>query len=98
MAINRFAAPALPIPDKEYSVGYFTQLVRTLTLYFNYIDSTSPVTFDSITLTNLPTSGYNLVNGAVYSDSGILKVVLADIAYAGGVSATVLLGDVTVTI
>ncbi len=97
MAIDQFKAPALPIPTKEYDMVYFTQLIRSLAVYFNHIDSRASVTFDSISLTNLPASGYNLPTGAVYRDGDILKIVLADQAYAGTVSATASLGNVTVT-
>ena len=96
MAIDLFKAPALPIPSKEYDMVYFTQLIRSIAVYFNHIDSTASVTFDAITLTNLPTSGYNLRIGTVYQDNGVLKVVIAGIGYAGSVSATGSVGTVTI--
>jgi hypothetical protein len=96
MAIDRFKAPALPIPTKEYDMVYFTQLIRSLAVYFNHIDSRASVTFDAITLTNLPTSGYNLRIGTVYQDNGVLKIVIAGIGYAGSVSATGSVGTVTI--
>jgi hypothetical protein len=96
MGMNQFKAPALPIPAENYDMVYFTQFIRSLAVYFNHIDSTTPVTFDSITLTNLPTSGYNLPIGAVYQDAGVLKIVIAGLEYAGSVSATGSVGTVTV--
>ena len=42
MALEKFNAPALPLPANEYDQQYFTQLVRALRLYFNQLDSLTP--------------------------------------------------------
>jgi hypothetical protein len=76
MALKQFAPPVLPLPPtNEYNSQYFSQLVRVLNIYFNQAGSTTPVVFDSITLTNLPTSSAGLPSGAVWNDSNTLKIV-----------------------
>ena len=75
MALLKFAPPTIPLPPSNYDVQYFNQLVRVLNIYFNQAGSTTPVVFDSITLTNLPTSSAGLPSGAVWNDSNTLKVV-----------------------
>ena len=43
----RFSAPALPLPRSDYERQYFDQLIRVLTLYFNQLDSTTPLEADA---------------------------------------------------
>lgn len=42
MALEKFKAPALPIPTPEYNQDQFVQLFRALRLYFNQLDSLTP--------------------------------------------------------
>lgn len=49
MAMLKFKAPPLPIAGKEYKQDYFAQLIRALGLYFNQLDSQTPVQFESVT-------------------------------------------------
>jgi hypothetical protein len=42
MALVGFRAPALPVPPREYSPQQQSELVRTLRLYFNLVDSLTP--------------------------------------------------------
>jgi hypothetical protein len=42
MAMERFQAPALPVPPVEYDQRYHTDLIRILRLYFNQLDSLTP--------------------------------------------------------
>jgi hypothetical protein len=43
MAMIGFRAPALPLPKNEYQREQFDQLTRALRIYFNYLDSTTPL-------------------------------------------------------
>jgi hypothetical protein len=49
MALVGFRAPALPVPPSEYSPQQQSELVRTLRLYFNLIDSLTPQQAESYT-------------------------------------------------
>lgn len=75
MALKHFAPPALPLPPNDYDSQYFNQLIRALNIYFQQAGSTAPVVFDSITLTNLPTSATDLPSGAIWNDANTLKIV-----------------------
>lgn len=44
MGMVKFKAPALPLPMKEYNEGQQDQLLRALRLYFNQLDSRTPIT------------------------------------------------------
>ena len=48
MAMLKFRAPPLPIAGGQYSQDYFAQLIRALTLYFNQIDSQTPVQWQQV--------------------------------------------------
>ena len=48
MAMLKFRSPPLPIAGAEYKQDYFAQLIRALTLYFNQIDSQTPVQWEQV--------------------------------------------------
>ena len=98
MGMQRFRAPALPLAPVEYDQQHMAQLVGALRLYFTQLDSNVPLQADGIRLLNLPTSGYNLPNGTVFQVGEDLRIVVPNISYLFGVSATASVGTVTVTV
>ncbi len=97
MGMQRFRAPALPLAPVEYDQQQLSQLSGVLRLYFTLVDSNVPLQADGIRLLNLPTSGYNLPNGTVFQVGEDLRIVVPNISYLFGVSATANVGTVTVT-
>ena len=67
-------------------------------LYFTQQDSNVPLQMDGLRLLNLPTSGYNLPNGTVFQVGEDLRIVVPNISYLFGVSATASVGTETVTV
>jgi len=98
MGMQKFRAPALPMATPEYNEQQLAQLIGVLRLYFTQLDSNVPLQMDGIRLLNLPTSGYNLQDGTVFRVGEDLKIVVPNISYLYGVSATASVGTVTVTI
>jgi hypothetical protein len=98
MGMQRFRAPALPLATPDYDQQQLSQLIGVLRLYFTQLDSNVPLQADGIRLLNLPTSGYNLPNGTVFQVGEDLRIVVPNISYLFGVSATVSVGTVTVTV
>lgn len=98
MGMQRFRSPALPLATPEYSEQQLAQLIGVLRLYFTQLDSNVPLQMDGIRLLNLPTSGYNLQDGTVFQVGEDLRIVVPNISYLYGVSATASVGAVTVTI
>jgi hypothetical protein len=96
--MQRFRAPALPLATPEYNEQQLAQLIGVLRLYFTQLDSNVPLQMDGIRLLNLPTSGYNLQDGTVFRVGEDLKIVVPNVSYLYGVSATASVGTVTVTI
>lgn len=65
MGMQKFRAPALPLPGQQYDQQQMTQFLRALQLYFNQLDSLTPIQVDSITADNFYGGlfyglGYNL--------------------------------------
>jgi hypothetical protein len=48
MAMLKFRAPPLPIAGPDYKQDYFAQLIRALGLYFNQLDSKTPVQWETV--------------------------------------------------
>jgi hypothetical protein len=46
MGMVKFKSPALPLPRELYDRQYFDQFIRVLTLYFNQLDSSTPIQAD----------------------------------------------------
>lgn len=98
MGMQKFRAPALPLATPEYNEQQLSQLIGVLRLYFTQLDSNAALQVDGIRLLNLPTSGYNLPDGTVFQVGEDLKIVVPNISYLYGVSATANVGTVTVSI
>ena len=43
MGMIKFKSPALPLPRELYDRQYFDQIIRIFTIYFNQLDSTTPL-------------------------------------------------------
>ncbi len=56
MALQKFKAPTLPVPPKEYDQNYMNQLVRALGNYFSLLDSQAPQSMNNVSLTAVPQS------------------------------------------
>ena len=96
MGMQRFRAPALPLAPLDYDQQHMSQLIGALRLYFTQLDSNVPLQIDGLRLLNLPTSGYNLLEGTVFRDGEYLKIALPNFAYLEGVSGTGTVGNVTI--
>ena len=75
MSSNQIAPPRLPEAPADYSVQYMQDLIRTLELFIAQERNPGELRGTKITLTALPTSATGLETGALYNDSGTVKVV-----------------------
>ena len=84
--MQKFKAPLLPLPPKEYEQSYLVQLIRTLGLYFTQMDSTTPVISDSAQFINIPesTEYADLIPGSLYRGVGsdVVQVKVNGIPYS----------------
>ncbi len=74
MALVGLPAPRLPSPSDEITREYLSDLVRALEIFFTQERTPGELRGTKITLTQLPTSATGLEVGALYNDSGTVKV------------------------
>jgi len=72
---NQVPPPRLPEAPPEYSVGYMSDLVRALEIFIEQERNPGGIRASTATLTGLPTSATGLEVGALYNDSGTVKIV-----------------------
>ena len=75
MSSNQIAPPRLPEPTREYSQVYMQDLLRALEIFIEQERNPGEMRGTKITLTELPTSATGLESGALYNDSGTVKIV-----------------------
>ena len=75
MASNEVAPPRLPEAPSEYTQQYMSDLDRALELFISQERNPGQLRGTKITLTDLPTSSSGLETGALFNDSGTVKIV-----------------------
>ena len=75
MSSNQIAPPRLPEPRAEYDLTYMQDLVRALEIFIQQERNPGEMRGTKITLTALPTSSTGLETGALWNDSGTVKIV-----------------------
>ena len=75
MAQVELAPPRLPDPPAEITTRYMQDLVRALEVFIQQERTAGELRATKITLTDLPTSASGLETGALYNDSGTVKIV-----------------------
>mgnify|MGYP003113940430 FL=1 len=74
MSSNQVAPPRLPEPPIEYTQQYMADLIRSIQVFIEQERNPGELRGTKITLTDLPTSATGLETGALYNDSGTVKV------------------------
>lgn len=67
--------PQFSVPPEQYDRVYFDDMVRSLSQLVVQINNPGELRGTKITLTDLPTSPSGLETGALYNDSGTVKIV-----------------------
>jgi hypothetical protein len=74
MAQVSIAPPRLPEAPMDYNQQYMADLLRALEIFISQERTPGELRATKITLTDLPTSAAGLESGALYNDSGTVKV------------------------
>ncbi len=74
MAQVSIAPPRLPEAPMDYNQQYMADLLRALEIFISQERTPGELRGTKITLTDLPTSATGLESGALYNDSGTVKV------------------------
>lgn len=75
MALVGLAPPRLPLAPDEYNKEFMQEFIRSVELFMEQERNPGELRGTKITLTDLPTSASGLETGALYNDSGTVKVV-----------------------
>jgi len=75
MSSTQLPPPRLPDAPVEYSITYMQDLLRALEIFIQQERNPGELRGTKITLTDLPTSATGLETGALYNDSGTVKIV-----------------------
>ena len=67
--------PRLPDAPEEYNMQFMQDLIRAVEVFIQQERNDGGLRGTKITLTNLPTSATGLESGALYNDSGTIKIV-----------------------
>jgi hypothetical protein len=75
MSLINVPPPRMPEPTKEYSVTYMQDLLRALEIFIEQERTPGDIRGTKLTLTDLPTASTGLESGALWNDSGTVKIV-----------------------
>ena len=67
--------PRLPEAPQQYDPQYMADLLRALEIFISQERTPGEMRGTKITLTELPTSSSGLESGALFNDSGTVKIV-----------------------
>lgn len=89
--------PYFAVPPAEYNQAYFAELVRSFSVYLLQQQNPGEGRNTFIVLTGLQTDDVGLETGSLFQQDGFVKITLANAPHVRGLSATGLVGSVTVT-
>ena len=75
MALVGIPPPRIPEPPEQITRQYVEDLVRSLEIFIAQERNPGELRATKITLTDLPTSSSGLETGALFNDSGTIKIV-----------------------
>jgi len=94
---RNLARPFLPIPPAEYQQNYMTEIVRSLSVYFQAQQNPGEGRHTQMVFTALQTNDQGLETGALFEQDGFVKITKANTPHVAGNSASGFVGEVTVS-
>lgn len=89
--------PFFPIAPKDYQRDYFSEVIRSFSVYLENMQNPGEGRNTGLVLTNLQTDDSGLENGALFQQGGFVKIALIDTPHVRGQQATGYVGSVTVS-
>ena len=89
--------PFYPVAPQEYDQVYMDEVVRAFSVYLQQMQNPGEGRNTQLVLTNLQTDDVGLETGALFQQSGFVKITLIDTPHVRGSSATGGVGTVTVS-
>jgi hypothetical protein len=97
MSGRRLVLPQFPNAPQEYDMRYMVEVVRSFSVFLEQYNNPGDIRGTELTLTNLQQNDYNLEEGALFQQDGIVKITIAYKPHPAGVSGQGLVGEVTVS-
>jgi len=88
--------PFFAVPPTEYDQQYFANLTRSFAIYMEQQQNPGEERATKLTLTDLQADDYGLETGALFQQSGFVKVTLSNSPHVRGSTGTGGVGTVTV--
>lgn len=89
--------PFFGLPPTEYKQAYFSEMVRSFSLFLEQVQNPGEGRNTTIVMTNLQTDDVGLETGALFQQGGFVKITLINSPHVRGLSGTGGVGTVTVT-
>jgi hypothetical protein len=89
--------PFFPIPPQQYDVGYFSEVIRSFSIYINQMQNPGEGRNTFTVFTDLQSNDYDLEPGTVFEHNGQLRIPVINMPYVAGSSALGEVGGVSVT-
>ena len=90
--------PFFPIPPSEYDRQYLAEVVRSFSVYLEQMQNPGEGRNTALVLTNLQTDDSGLETGALFQQSGFVKITEVNTPHVRGSQGTTSVGSVTVTV
>ena len=94
---RRLVLPDFPTAPEIYDSRYMSNVVRAFSIFLRQYNNPGDLRGTELTLTNLQQNDYNLEEGALFQQDGIVKVTVSYKPHPAGVSGQGLVGEVTVS-
>jgi len=89
--------PFFPVAPQDYDQRFMDEVVRAFSVYLEQMQNPGEGRNTQLVLTNLQTDDVGLETGALFQQSGFVKITLIDTPHVRGSSATGGVGTVTVS-
>ena len=89
--------PFFPLAPDKYDTKYFNEVVRSFSVYLEQMQNPGEGRNTGLVLTTLQTDDSGLDTGALFQQSGFVKITLINTPHVRGQQATASVGSVTVT-
>ena len=90
------ARPYFPIPPAQYDQRYFSEVIRSFSVFLEQVQNPGDIRGTTLTLTDLQTDDYNLETGTLFQQDGFVKIALINKPHVRGSGAVGTPGEVLV--
>ena len=93
---RRLTRPYFPVPPPSYDQRYFSEVIRSFSVFLEQIQNPGDQRATTLTLTGLQENDAGLEPGALFQQDGFVKITRNNAPHPAGAGATAGVGIVTV--